>query len=300
MTRVRTYRLQRLSSIAILAMTCTAAIPAPAIAQDTIDQVKVLYASAAYEDALMMATRLEAAGRRPEYAQYRVFCLVALGRTAEAEKVIAAVVSTDPSFVPDAKDTSPRIRDMFVRTRRVLVPEIAHRLYQEARESMERRDTATAARKFETVIALIDGASRERPAGVEEEPLLSELRLLASGFLELSRASSSTARPDAPKPSVRTPAAVQALDITAPTPVKQDLPTWVPPDQSSRREFRGAIRVSIAEDGRVTDARMSPAIHPAYDRLLLQAAMAWQYQPALRNGSPIASEKVIEVVLKPR
>ena len=88
--------------------------------------------------------------------------------------------------------------------------------------------------------------------------------------------------------------------ITAPTPVKQDLPVWVPPDQGSRREFRGAIRVSIAPDGRVTGAKMEPAVHPAYDRLLMQAALNWQYQPALRDGSPIASEKVVEVVLKPR
>jgi hypothetical protein len=34
--------------------------------------------------------------------------------------------------------------------------------------------------------------------------------------------------------------------------------------------------------------------------VLLQAALNWQYQPALRNGAPIASEKVIEIVLKPR
>ena len=53
-------------------------------------------------------------------------------------------------------------------------------------------------------------------------------------------------------------------------------------------------------DGRVTGAEISPSIHPVYDRLLLLAALTWQYQPALKDGPPIASEKVIEVVLKPR
>ena len=85
-----------------------------------------------------------------------------------------------------------------------------------------------------------------------------------------------------------------------PVPVKQDLPVWVPPDQASRREFRGAIRVFISDAGRVTGAELASPIHPAYDRQLLLAAKAWAYQPALRNGVPIASEKVIEVVLKPR
>jgi TonB family protein len=58
--------------------------------------------------------------------------------------------------------------------------------------------------------------------------------------------------------------------------------------------------VVISEQGRVTDAELAPSIHPAYDRLLLAAAKTWPYQPATRNGSPVASEKVIEVVLKPR
>lgn len=131
--------------------------------------------------------------------------------------------------------------------------------------------------------------------------MLSELRLLASGFLDLSRAAS--ARP----PAASNPTAVAAPpkpaappEITSPVPVKQELPVWVPPDLSIRREFRGAIRVWISETGKVTNAKLAPAIHPVYDRLLLQAAQTWEYQPALRNGVPTASEKVIEVVLRPR
>ena len=196
--------MKQFSAAAVLAFLGAAGVPTDVRAQDTLDQVKTLYASAAYEDALSMATRLEAAGRKSEYAQYRVFCLVALGRTAEAEGVIASVVSADPSFVPEANDTSPRIRDMFSKTRRALVPGIAHRLYQEARESLDRRDQAGAIAKFETVLALIDTAARERPAGSEEEPLLFELRLLASGFLDLSRATAARAEAAA-KPAVRPP-----------------------------------------------------------------------------------------------
>jgi hypothetical protein len=123
--------------------------------------------------------------------------------------------------------------------------------------------------------------------------MLGELRLLASGFLDLSKAMpAAPASPPAPSPP--------PLEITSPVPVKQDLPAWVPPDPSSHREFRGAIRVFISDAGRVTGAELSQGIHPVYDRLLLQAARAWEYQPALKNGAPIPSEKVIEVVLKPR
>ena len=96
------------------------------------------------------------------------------------------------------------------------------------------------------------------------------------------------------------PSTAASVDIIAPIPIKQDLPAWNPTEPMMRREFRGALRVIISEAGRVTDAALAPSVHPAYDRLLLAAARTWHYQPALRNGSPVASEKVIEVVLKPR
>lgn len=282
---------------ALLATMWTAA---PARAQDSFQQVKALYASASYEDALNVLGRLLAAQRRPEYEQYRVFCLVALGRTAEAEKAIASVVNDYPTFVPDAQETSPRIRDMFVRVRRALVPEIAQRMYLEARSLLDRKDSA-ADQQFQALIALIDSTPHQTPDGEDDEPMLSELRLLASGFLDLSRATTARAPGAANlKPVGALPKPVAPPEITSPVPVKQDLPVWVPPDPSSQREFRGAVRVSISENGRVTNAQLAPPIHPFYDRLLLQAAKAWEYQPALRNGVPTASEKVIEVVLRPR
>lgn len=278
------------------ALACAAVIwgPSAARAQETIQQVKALYASAAYEDALSMLSRLQAANQRPEYEQYRVFCLVALGRTIDAENAIASVVADDPTFMPDPAEASPRIRDMFARTRRALVPDIAQRKYQEARAAFDRRDVADASRQFAAVVHLIDTTA----IAPEDEPMLSELRLLSAGFLALTTAS---ARGDgtaaAERQTARPPLPVQ---VTAPVPLKQDLPPWTPPDQAIRREFRGAVRVFISESGAVTGAELVPGVHPLYDRLLLQNARAWQYQPALRNGVPVPSEKVVEVVLKPR
>jgi tetratricopeptide (TPR) repeat protein len=272
--------------------------------QESLQQVKALYASAAYEDALSMVGRLQATSRKPEVEQYRVYCLVALGRTAEAEKAIASVVVENPTFLPDAGETSPRIQEMFLRIRRALVPEIAQRMYMDARAAWNRKDTSAASSQFASLIELIDTAAGADANSASEsaEPMLSELRLLAAGFLDLSRAlSSSFARVVEPVPSLpRAPVASAAPQITSAVPVKQDLPVWVPPDPATRREFRGAIRVFINEAGAVTQAEVSQVVHPAYDRQLLLAAKTWTYQPALKDGLPIASEKVIEVVLKPR
>jgi hypothetical protein len=299
--------MKRLWSTALTMMCATVVASSLAYGQETLQQVKALYSSAAYEEALTMVGRLEATSRRPEFEQYRVFCLVALGRTAEAEKVIASVVVENPAFVPDAVETSPRIQEMFLRIRRALVPEIAQRMYVDARAALNRKDKESAAIQFAALVQLIDSAAQAE-AGADDssdsaEPMLSELRLLASGFLDLVRAlpdPKPAPAPETPKPALRAQAISAVADLTSPVPVKQDLPAWVPPDQASRREFRGAIRVFISEVGRVVGAEISPAIHPAYDRQLLLATKGWEYQPALKNGSPVASEKVIEVVLRPK
>jgi hypothetical protein len=276
-----------------------------AYGQGTLQQVKALYASAAYEDALSVVTQLLSTSRNVEFEQYRVFCLVALGRTAEAEKAITSVVVENPSFVPDARETSPRIQGMFRRIRRGLVPEIAQRMYLDARAALDQKDKAAASSQFAALVSLIDSAAESErdgePAADSAEPMLSELRLLASGFLDLSRAMSEAKPTIGPEPA-KTPVSVAVADspVTSAVPVRQDLPVWVPPDLASRREFRGILRVFVSDTGRVTGAELASTIHPAYDRQLLQAAKSWEYQPALKNGTPVPSEKVIEVVLRPR
>ena len=138
--------MNRFCSTAVAAACATLVGISSAHGQESLQQVKALYASAAYEDALSMVGRLQATGRKPEFEQYRVYCLVALGRTAEAEKAIASVVVENPTFLPDAEETSPRIQEMFLRIRRGLVPEIAQRMYMDARAAWNRKDTSAAVR----------------------------------------------------------------------------------------------------------------------------------------------------------
>ena len=202
--------MNRFCSTAVAAACATVVGISSAHGQETLQQVKALYASAAYEDALSMVGRLQATGRKPEFEQYRVYCLVALGRTAEAEKAIASVVVENPTFVPDAEETSPRIQEMFLRIRRGLVPEIAQRMYMDARAAWNRKDTAAASAQFASLVQLIDTAlaagADANSASDNAEPMLSELRLLATGFLDLGRALSAPparAVEPAPAPAAR-------------------------------------------------------------------------------------------------
>lgn len=99
-------------------------------------------------------------------------------------------------------------------------------------------------------------------------------------------------------PPAATPAAGA---VTAPPKaLVQTLPRWNPPDlATARRAFNGSVRVQIDRTGAVTQAAIDRPTHPAYDRLLIEAARTWRYQPALRDGQPVPSETIVEVRLQP-
>ena len=290
----------------VLATAVVVALAAtPGFAQDSLKAAKDLYASAAYEDALAVLARLQRADAGPEVDQYRAFCLIALGRTIEADKAIQSVVTLNPSYVPDPAEVPPRIQEAFARTRRQLLPVIARRMYVEAKMALDRKDRDAAISGFDGLVRLIDSTAQDAQGS------LTEMRLLAAGFLDLSRAMpvpepekpavASVLTPVPSLPAASPPAGRQAPDISAPLATRQVMPAWVPPDPVSRSAvYNGSVRVVISAEGKVESAEMVRSLHPVYDRLLVQAARAWEYQPARLNGSPIVSEQVVQVQLKPR
>jgi TonB family protein len=278
----------------VWAMAALAMTVAPASAQDSLQSAKDLYASAAYDDALSVLGRLRLSQPKPEVEQYRVLCLVALGRQSEAEATVRGVVEKDPSFVPDASEVSPRIQELFARTRKELLPDIARRMYVSAKAALDRKDRAAAQAGFDELLKVIDSQ------GPTLEGALPELRLLAAGFLDLSRALPAPAS-EAPVPVTEPLKSAKTSDLTPPVAIRQVMPQWVPSDTLGRQgTFTGAVLVSISASGRVEAAVIQRSIHPAYDRLLLQAARAWEYQPARSDGTAVASEQLVQVQLKPR
>jgi tetratricopeptide (TPR) repeat protein len=288
--------------IATLApLSLVAALASPAAAQGPLADARALYAAAAYEDALSALAKLDAGARdRGEAEQYRAFCLIALGRTADAERAIEAVVSTDPLFVPQSADVSPRILAMFSDVRRRLLPDMARRAYLDGRSAFQAKSFTDAARQFDQAMRMIDQASQE---GVPE---MEDLRVLVSGFVDLARAAIARPTPapraDPSPSSAAAPAAAPAAEAyTAPVAVRQDLPRWNPLTPAiAERAYSGAIRIVIGTDGRVEEAELVRSVHPLYDPLVLNAAREWLYRPALRLGEPAVAEKVVEIRLTPR
>ena len=288
---------------AALAMTMLTLPGGQLAAQEPLARARALYAAAAYEDALSELAKVEpAAGDRGEVEQYRAFCLIALGRTGDAERAIEIVVLADPLLVPRPADVPPRILAMFTDVRRRILPGIARRAYLDGRSAFQAKDFATATRQFDLSMRLI------AQAGSERVPEMDDLQLLVSGFFDLARAA--TERPSR-EASDRDPAAPLAAPhiqaprseetSTAPVTIRQELPPWKPPTVATgERAYVGAVKILIGPDGRVQHASMVKPVHPMYDPLVLEAARQWMYRPATRLGEPTAAVKVIEIRLAPR
>jgi len=269
---------------------------APAFAQDALQPVKELYASAAYEDALAALGKVDSPAASPDAEQYRVFCLVALGRLDDAEQVVQGLLLTRPEYRPDPAQASPRIQALFSQVRRRIGPALVKRKYQEARLAMERKDREDAIAQFEAMLRIADDPD------VRTDPSVAALKELGTGFLELSRAIPATAPAPPPEPApgpASRPVDTRTNVIVAPVVIQQRLPAWVPDVTSRATEFRGAVRIQISTDGRVVAAEIVKSVHPVYDQMLLRAARGWMYQPARKDGVAIPMEKIIEVTVTP-
>ena len=159
--------------------------------QDAVNTARDLYASAAYEDALSVLNRVPEASRPPEeaktIAQYRAFCLLALGRTSEAERAIEAVISREPTYRPAANDVSPRVRAAFAEVRRRMLPAIIQQKYGQAKEAFDKKEFEKAAAGFGQVLEVMNDP--DAPSAQ-----LTDLKTLAGGFRDLA------ARAAAPPP----------------------------------------------------------------------------------------------------
>jgi TonB family protein len=294
----------------ILATLCIAgALASPASAQQaSLAAARDLYASARYDEALVVLNGMQpsngiSADRRA-IEQYRSLCLLALGRGAEAESAIAAVVTVDPTFVPGESDASPRVRAAFSDVRQRLLPEIARSRYALAKATFDRKEHAAAEREFRDVLALLDDPQMAGRLG--------DLRVITAGFLELSAAAA--APPPEPKkeepapvvapppPSAPAPGRIYTGDdagVTVAAPIRQEMPR-VPSSITTQARDRGLLEILIDEQGRVTGITVRKGVHPLYDSLLMAAAREWRYRPATVAGVPVKFRKLIEIVIERR
>jgi tetratricopeptide (TPR) repeat protein len=288
------------------------AVAATAFAQEPLTKAKALYDAANYEEALSVLEPVH----DPEAQQYKALCMLALGRALDASGAVERLLTATPTFEPSAQDVPPRFVSLVAETKRKILPVIARKTFNEAREQFKSGDKDDALKKFELVVALASST------GFKETSDADDLRTLASGFIELAHASAVRAEapaaaaaappppPSAPPaepaaapslastaPAAETAERIQPADVIQPVVVRQPIPP-IPSGISGLGGPTAAVRVHIGLDGRVVNASMQQASHPLYDRLVLQAAREWLYTPAMLNGRPVPSEKVVTIQLR--
>jgi tetratricopeptide (TPR) repeat protein len=276
-------------------------------AEDSVAAARDLYTAANYEDALVVLNRLNSSGGQPSdrmaINQYRAFCLLALGRMAEAERAIEAVLTVDLLYHPANADVSPRLRAAFAGVRQRILPAIVQQEYARAKTAFDRQDYATAIAQFDRVLRALGSSDL---GAVGENPPLADLRTLANGFRDLSIKAATP--PPPPAQPVLPPAPVAVIPpkgiyggletgIMPPVVVRQALPAF-PRDLVSRNQD-GVLEVVISETGAVESAVMRTPINPRYDLVVVSAAKNWKYAPATLNGIPVKFRKTINITLKP-
>lgn len=288
---------------ATLLLTITLAVLAAA-QQNSLEVARDLYASARYDEALLVLN-----GLRPNtnvttdlkwIEQYRSLCLLALGRGEEADAAIEAVISADPLYHPSEVEASPRVRAAFAEVRQRRLPDIARTRYSSAKAAFDRKDFVTSEREFRELLSLIDDPDM---AG-----RLADLRVLVEGFLDLSAAAAApppeTRPATPPPPPAPAPPTLPAdhvftaadSQVVPPVPIKQEVPR-VPASITSQTRERGLMEIAIDERGRVTEIAFRVRLHPLYDSQLISAAKNWRYRPANLNGKPVKYRKLVQITI---
>jgi len=307
------------AGLAIAALTAVMTLPTLGASQDPFEEARALYAAARYEEALSVLARLPGDGLVTVDAvtieKHRALCLLALGREDDAEAAFATVVAIDPLYLPGTREVSPSVRSFFRAVRQRWLPDLARGRYELAKSAWDRGDHTRATEEFQLVVALLDD---EDMAG-----RLTDLRLVATGFVELGRqrgaGAAATPVPGAAGAGVEAPsnapvapnppaAPVEAADpdriysaadpgVTPPTTISQQTPPLSTSIAAIARS-RGVLELVIDEQGRVTSVMIREPIHAAYDRDLLRTATRWRYEPATLNGTPVKYRKVIEITIR--
>ena len=294
--------------------------------QESLSAARDLYASAAFEDALSLLTRLNGGvSNTPEIArqidEYRAFCLYALGRTVEAESVVESIIRKEPLVRLDAADASPRVEMMFTNVRKRLLPSLIRERFQAVKSVLDEKDFTSAEPHLAEARRMIAEAEN---LDVKDEGL-ADLAVLVDGLLQLIRSTADDRRTSpartvtagaaaaaaVPAPNLQpslsaAPGDVSAsrvyrvedTDVVPPVVLDQRLPTMTPAMLLIARGSRtsGIVDVVIDEAGNVLETIVRQSLTEGFDPLLVRASRNWKYRPAMKDGVPVRYVKTILIV----
>jgi len=267
--------------------------------QGRLAEIKGLYESAEYDRALAAVADGSPAVVTPAEARdveiYEALCLLALGKKVEATAKIEGVIRAEPLYQPSA-DLPKRLHTLVEEARDRLRPGLAQSHYAAGKKLFDAEKFDAAVEEFALVLQLTDVPAASSPEK------FGDMRVLATGFRDLSVRALAIAKPPVPETPDPAPPRAPDVQVVPPVAVQQTVPPW-PATLTSRREalkfahLNGVLELVITKTGTVESVKLVKGIDPFYDVLLLNAARQWKYQPATRNGEPIEFIKRLAIAI---
>lgn len=164
-----------------LALLIACLLGTPAFAAADLATARAQYAAASYEEALASLAGLAADQNNEQVFQLRALCLLALGRTSDAQQALSQLVMLNPLFQLEPGEVSPKLVAMFKDVRRDAVPAAARDLYAKAKASYDAKQWSLAHDRFQTLLKLLG-----EPETGGSQAGLADLKQLGDGFLKLT------------------------------------------------------------------------------------------------------------------
>lgn len=80
-----------------------------------------------------------------------------------------------------------------------------------------------------------------------------------------------------------------AHDMVQPRPIRQPAPRWPTAGEADRHDVVVPVFVVVEPDGTVSSAEVEVSVSPDFDRAAVEASKTWRFEPALRDGKPVAA-----------
>ncbi|HWY22103.1 MAG TPA: energy transducer TonB [Candidatus Acidoferrum sp.] len=84
-------------------------------------------------------------------------------------------------------------------------------------------------------------------------------------------------------------------DVTPPKPIYNPDPTYV--DKARKKKINGVVVVAmiVTAEGKVRDVKVIKSLDPDLDKQAIAAVRTWKFEPATKDGKPVAVHLKTEV-----
>jgi hypothetical protein len=186
-----------------------------------------------------------------------------------AQRLFDGIVLSDPLYKLSPERATPEAVAALRDSKRVLVPEIARRDHERARTFFESGAYDRAATEATRVNRMLD----------ELEPGAAPPGLIEANRQLLARIESARVREEQ---RIYTEADAA---VVPPEALSRQFPV-MPPTGISKGQI-GTLEILISRSGQVEAIKLHTPLNRYHERMIVSAAKAWRYRPALKDGKPV-------------